>query len=276
MIIRKALLASVAIAALSATTAFAADLPLRSAPPAYAPPLFTWTGFYLGINAGATFGQKNYGYNNFGYNNVNYSPFLGGGIGSNNNVGFEVGGQLGYNIQFNQIVLGVETDIQYLGNSRNASNNYTYTNLVVGGPAGSNGLYTFNNRQKDGYFGTARGRLGYAFDRLLLFVTGGLAYGNVSTNNAVLYLPAGSPPGTVATLYTRNGRNNTNIGYTLGGGLEYAITNNFTIKGEYLYVNLGNRNNIYSNGPFVAQTNYFNNQNRTSFSVARVGVNYKF
>ena len=231
---RKTLLAATALTALS-VPAFAADLPSRqmapAAPIAYAP-AFTWTGFYVGLNAG-------YGWRNtkdVGFVNTVTSATT---IFSNgDNGGFVGGGQLGYNWQSGALVFGVETDIQYadFGGNRNFGVFGTYSN--------------------DGnYFGTVRGRLGYAMDRTLFYVTGGLAYGDVGDS-----------------LF---GGNSTRVGYTLGGGIEYAFTNNWTAKLEGLYVNIdrGNRAGLVTVGgvPYAVSQGKNND-----FGVVRVGLNYKF
>jgi outer membrane immunogenic protein len=124
-----------------ATTAFAADLPTRKAPPApmpaYAPPVFTWTGFYIGVNGG-------------------YGVGMGGGDFGNPDGGF-VGGTAGYNYQMGQLVLGLEADWDWSDMS----------------DKGVNFVGPYKNHIDD--ILTARARLGYAIDRTLLYVTGGYA-----------------------------------------------------------------------------------------------------
>ena len=106
------------------------------------------------------------------------------------------------------------------------------------------------------WFGTVRGRVGYAFDRFLPYVTGGFAYGNVK--NKVSHPTFGS-----------FSDDNTQYGWTLGGGLEYAFTNNLTAKLEYLYVDLDKESINVPGGTF-------NSDVETKFSVVRAGLNYKF
>jgi outer membrane immunogenic protein len=231
---RKSLMAATVLSALSAP-AFAADLPSRqvapAAPVAYAP-VFTWTGFYVGLNAG-------YGWANS--NDVSFVNTVTGAtttFSNGNDGGFVGGGQLGYNFQTGAFVFGLETDIQYadLGGS---------TTYGVFGTYGNNG----------NYFGTVRGRLGFAMDRTLLYVTGGLAYGDIGSNIF--------------------GGDDTRVGWTVGGGVEYAFTNNWTAKLEGLYVNIdrGNRGGVVAVGPSTfAVTQGKNND----FGVVRVGLNYKF
>jgi outer membrane immunogenic protein len=233
---KKLLLAGVALGgfAAAAGAASAADLPARNAPPpaVYAPaiPVFTWTGFYAGVNAG-------YG---FSTNNSNDTVFVPGvGLVSNggNDGGFVGGGQIGYNYQFGSFVVGLETDLQFAD---------------------------MGDRIALDYFGTVRGRAGVAFDRLLVFGTGGFAYGGGNNNNGCFV---------GATFVTDCGGNDTATGWTAGGGVEYAFTNNLTAKVEALYVNLDRSNNTLVD-PTTGVT--LPGSNTSEFGVVRAGVNYKF
>jgi outer membrane immunogenic protein len=215
---KKYLLASVAaLGIVAAGAASAADLPSRKGPvaaPVYLPPAFTWTGFYVGANAG------------YGWGNVNANGWA--NVGDLD--GFVGGGQVGYNYQMGQFVLGVEADIQ--GADLSSGNNLGLVNV------------------KTEYFGTVRARVGVAFDRFMPYITGGWAYGNVKT----------SIPG----IGFSSDRSHTG-GYAVGGGLEYAFTNNIIAGVEYLYVDLGEKN-ILGAGTKVG----------TDFSVVRARLSYKF
>lgn len=197
---KKYLLASVAALGLvAAGAASAADLPSRKGPiaaPAYLPPAFTWTGFYVGANAG------------YGWGNVNANGFA--NIGDLD--GFVGGGQVGYNYQMGQFVVGLEADLQAADLS--SGNNLGLINV------------------KTDYFGTVRARVGVAFDRFMPYITGGWAYGNVKT----------SLPG----IGFSSDRSHTG-GYAVGAGLEYAVTNNIIAGVEYLYVDLGEKNILGAN-----------------------------
>ncbi|MGO4704147.1 outer membrane protein, partial [Microvirga sp. 2MCAF38] len=154
---KKILLSSVALLGFTAG-ALAADLPSRRAPAPIIPviPAFTWTGFYVGVNAG-------FGWNSSNDDNV-FVPGVGFVGNGGSNGGFVGGGQIGYNYQVGQFVIGAETDLQYadLGHRNN--------DVFVG-------TFGFNNKSSDNYFGTVRVRAGYAFDRALIYATGGFAYG---------------------------------------------------------------------------------------------------
>ncbi|GJD34648.1 outer membrane protein [Methylobacterium aerolatum] len=288
--------------AAAATAASAADLPRRAAPPpVFTPvPVFTWTGFYAGFNAG-------YGFDASSGNRaptvigvpagatVPGSVFANGvgpttgvvAFGNNrNNEGFVGGGQIGYNYQFTPgsgIVVGVEADAQYVdfGRQRNR--------FAFAAPAGSTivpGTLVYNPNGLSGldYFGTVRGRLGYAFDRTLVYATGGFAYGS----------GGGRQFGTGVS------SNDFQTGWTAGGGVEYALpTDSFlnffrssavTLKVEGLYVNLdqdrrtggafattANGTTYTINSPGVALVSGPANLRRsTEFAVVRAGINYKF
>jgi outer membrane immunogenic protein len=225
------LLAATAALAIAASTAHAADLPGRYSPaPAYnALPVFTWTGFYAGLNAG-------YGWN-VGDSRY-YDPAFRNGKRSG---GFIGGAQAGYNYQFGMFVGGLETDLQY---------------AAVGNKGASYGT-TYYPGDSDGFFGTIRARGGVAFDRALVYGTGGFAYGDIGGNRG--YDP----------LLGYHSGDEVNWGWTLGGGVEYAITNNFTAKVEGLYVDLDTKDN-YTLGGRV------NVDRDAEFGVLRAGVNYKF
>ena len=256
---KKFLLATVALAALSAP-AMAADLATKYPVKAVAVvPVFSWTGFYIGANAG-------YGGNSFNFDETkidNYAsrtPIDANYSDSLNSSGFFVGGQIGYNYQFaNNVVVGLETDLQW----SNIEGKHDYTTVYSWG-----GIETGSRGASVDYFGTIRARLGYAFDRFLPYITGGVAYGKTSADfsGSRLY-PNGYGYGWDAS------GSATNWGWTIGGGAEYAITNNWTFKTEYLYVDLGSNDYTY----LTADTNhYYTGSVDTKFHTIKAGVNYKF
>ena len=263
------LLAATALTTAGISAAAAADLPVRAAPPApiVAVPLFTWTGFYVGVNAG-------YGWQDNGDSSVFIpagsfvtAPLASGVVtfGDDNGDGFVGGGQIGYNYQIGSFVLGVEADLQWadLGGSNGVA-------VVPAGfpvsfvPAGTVGGID--------WFGTVRARVGVAFDRALIYATGGFAYGGADDNNGF------------------NGFNgfvnddDVRTGWVLGAGVEYAFTNNLTAGIEGLWVSL-DRN---TNGAFVgtettpggAVLPVFvpgrDDSDDNDFFVARAKLNFKF
>jgi outer membrane immunogenic protein len=203
-----------------ASAAAAADLP-APAPyykaPAYLPPPL-WSGFYLGVNGGGAFGTSTWDT-----------------AGSRNITGGLVGGTIGYNYQITHFVIGVEGDIDWASISG--------TNSTVTCPTGC--------KTGDSWLSTVRGRVGYAADRFLPYLTGGAAFGNIQA--------------TTAGLTTSS----TNAGWTVGGGVEFAITPNWSAKAEYLFVNLGKFNCGLNCGAVTDNVSF-------STNLFRGGVNYRF
>ncbi|MCK2054201.1 MULTISPECIES: porin family protein [unclassified Methylobacterium] len=279
--IKKILVASTVLAGLTAA-ASAADLPRRAAPPVFVPvPVFTWTGFYAGFNAGYGFdtakNQSNV-FNNV-FPNLDVGPSSPSQIAysNNSNEGFTGGGQIGYNHQFTPgsgLVVGVEADAQYVdfGRSRTAA-------ILTPGFAPAPGVTFVDPRGTAGldYFGTVRGRVGYAFDRTLVYGTGGFAYGAGSNERS---------------FGGYRGNDSFRTGWAAGGGIEYALpTDSFlnffrssavTLKVEGLYVNLdqGNKSpGVYAvdtNNVLYRQPGFTNRNSGTEFAVVRAGLNYKF
>ena len=400
---RRLLLSSVALLGLTAG-ATAADLPRRTviapAPVPYvAVPVFTWTGFYIGVNAGAAFRDDNRDNTCIDTFGTGFGDCFGGsglsvrtnnglapvvpltglntfGFGFNNNRNndavFAGGGQIGYNYQFTPgtgFVIGIEADIQGLANNNRDDNVFGFGGF---GGLGNNGIFTaapvapiapgsgianptgvgngalgnvalFNggNRGFGGcgngngfgsgtrfddcrpdWFATVRGKLGYAWDRFLIYGTGGVAFrddnnncdnnsfgcgfgfGTGLTSGASLVgtgffinaasAAAGNLIGPSNTFFFTNNRNNNNVGWTAGGGLSYAFTNNLVATVEGLYVSFDrNRDNFngallgggavgVSNTGAPVLANQFglgfdnNRRNRDDFAVVRAKLDWKF
>ena len=277
---KKLLLSSTALLGLP-LSAVAADLPRRAAPPVYAPaiPVFTWTGFYVGANAGYAWG------NNDNNGDVFFFPpgsIVGSGDttgtltlfnnGRGNEDGFTAGGTVGFNYQMGAIVVGIEGDLNWADIGRNGNSNFGGSYTFVGTPglafAPPAATVATNGNGID-WFGTIRARAGVAFDRALIYGTGGFAFGSGGNNGN----------GFCGGLAFGCGNDDDwRGGWTAGGGVEYAFTNNLTAKVEGLYVNLGDGNknvgavfNLPTNTLFLG-----NNRGDDSFGLVRVGVNYKF
>jgi len=217
---RKLLLAGVALMALDVASASAADIQRRQAIPVKAPmyvaPPYNWTGFYVGINGGGGWGRSDFA-----------DPFA---TGSFKTSGALAGGTLGYNWQMGQAVFGVESDIDW-SNIRGSAVCGAFTTCET----------------KNDWLGTVRGRFGYAFDRVMPYVTGGLAVGDIKS----------SVVGVGST-------HDTKAGWTVGGGVEAAIAGPWTAKVEYLHVDLGRSDAI------LGSTTKFNT------NIVRAGLNYRF
>jgi outer membrane immunogenic protein len=267
--LRKFLLSSALIGLSSA--AFAADLPARVAPAPYlAAPMFTWTGFYVGLNAGAGWNNSDRGYSEFGF-----TPNTFGSLPSNNDAGFTGGAQAGYNMQFGSFVAGVEGDINYIDRGNGGS-------FVISPTATES--YNLSIGNSNNWFGTVRGRLGFAFDRFLVFGTGGLAFGGKvggagGTYSATTTTVDNTDPlnpvtttTTTTTALTGSGNSKNNVGWALGGGVEYAFSNAWSVKLEYLHVDLGDKTQRL----FVNSTQGIDVKTDNKFDIVRAGVNFRF
>lgn len=283
---RGLLLSSVAAVA-AATGAFAADLPSHAAPAHFVPPpAFTFAGVYVGATLGFAGGFHDFTQYQDPFAGLGLDGFgaFGGSLvptGQQQTSGVAGGPEIGVNFQSGSFVYGLEADINFLGNSKNGSHGYAC-------PASFCGETTFTisdaftNRVN--YLGTARGRLGLAVDRTLIYFTAGLAYGK--TSNARGFVATESFPiengSFVESLGSSFNGSATKIGWVVGAGVEYALTPNWTIKGEALYANLGD-NTVNAQGSFActscgaffpvdASTARFSN----ALVLIRAGVNYKF
>jgi outer membrane immunogenic protein len=263
----KNILLSSAFAA-AALPALAADLPSRTTAPApYVPPapVFTWTGFYIGLNAGYNWGNNDLTL----YANPVYAAYFPTGVKTDSD-GFTGGIQAGYNWQMNQFVLGVEGDWVWLDSGKTGSATIAYPSGYPGAGVGGASVTSTGKIGSD-WLATLRARVGYAMDRWMIYGTGGLAWGNVSSSSSLSasYINAAG----VSTLDLWQGKNDdTRFGWTLGAGVEYAITNNFTTKLEYLYYDLGSKNYAVVGGTLPAAAA----RAKMDGNIIRAGLNYKF
>jgi len=254
----KRILASVAFVAL-AGTAMAADLPSRKGVVAvpYAP-AFTWTGFYVGAHVGGIFSDNDIETQGTAANTIanvaasRRPPSVG-----TDEAGFMGGAQIGYNYQISNWVFGVEADISYTDLKSRVS---------FLGTSGATSVF----QQEMEYFGTVRLRAGYAIDRLLVYATGGLAYGD--TRNSATFFSA-AVPGQIDYL---GGNSDTRFGWTIGGGVEYAFTNNLSVKAEYLYYDLGRQSVPVILTPVGPAGGSYVSKFDNTGHIARLGVNYRF
>ena len=243
---RKAILAAGSIALMSGA-ALAADLPRRMppAPPPLALP--AWTGFYLGVNAGGGWAKADSGLSVLG------GPVFATGV--NSLEGAVGGGQIGYNWQNGPSMFGVEADFQASGlkDTLNAP-------CPLGFCAGLGLAASFT--QKMPWFGTVRGRLGLATDAWLIYVTGGYAYARFDAEASASAL------GATATI----SQNETRNGWAVGGGIEAALTRNWSAKVEYLYLDFGTSNIAWT----IPGLPTLNDASKIHVNVFRAGVNYRF
>jgi outer membrane immunogenic protein len=233
---------------LSPLAAHSADLAVKAPPPPLVP-VFSWTGFYIGANIGGAWAN----------NNWNDTLFLTNFNNGNNNGAFIGGGQVGANYQIGSFVIGGEWDFDWAGNSNNNG-----TGVII--PGVGNIVVTNNNR----WITTVAARFGFAVDHWLFY---GKAGGGWVGNNNLTVTNVTTGVSLTCGNFTNCG-NNTG-GWLVGGGVEYAFTNNWTVKVEYDYLGLGNRTlSIPATAPLLAGDTFTsNNQN---IQMVKVGVNYLF
>ncbi len=251
------------------TAASAADLAPRAytKAPMMVEPAFNWSGFYAGGNIGYSWGTSG---NTQTISNANTGAVLFTNTSSNNNVnGVIGGGQIGYNWQASNWLFGLETDIQGSGEKGSVG-----IVCLACGDGGTNITSALN--EKLNWFGTARGRIGALITpTVLLYGTGGLAYGGFSTGGSI----TGNNVQGVPVTFVFPGTSSTRAGWTLGAGIEGRISGNWTAKLEYLYMDLGTvtagtiATTILAPGRLNAGAAY---SSHFTDNIVRVGVNYIF
>jgi outer membrane immunogenic protein len=268
-----------AVASLLTTSALAADLPAKVYTKAPPPPVvvYNWTGFYIGGNVGYSWGRSS----DTSTLSNGAGTILFTAVDRTNLNGIVGGGQIGYNWQVQNWLWGLEADFQ--GTDEKGSHAY---NCLAGfctpfvTPAGFFALVPppvpgaavpFALNQKLDWFGTFRGRAGVLVDpKVLLYATGGLAYGEVKSTEIIGGLTGFS-------------RTDTRVGYAVGAGVEGAIGGNWTAKLEYLYVDLGRTSGsflttipAFGAGTVASGTLTSSYSSRITDNILRVGINYRF
>jgi outer membrane immunogenic protein len=272
--------------------ASAADMPVK-APPA-APAVFSWTGCYGGANGGWIGSRNHYQLSPSGnYVNATGASAPPNAAGSGDfaaNIGALVhnyssddssglaGVQTGCNRQFGAAVVGLEADWQWTGLKTSVDSNYAaFPDL--GNPVFTVAPHSEHVSSSLQWFSTLRGRAGYAFDKVLVYGTGGLAVGHIKSETAVAFAPIGAVSSVYSGAVHTSADSTTKIGWTIGAGVEYAFLPNWSVKGEYLYLDFGTNKYL---SPLVAASVPFApgyawaTSAREREHVARVGVNYKF
>jgi len=268
---------------LLASPAYAADV--SASEPAPIASAFSWTGLHVGANAGAGWSNGDPLGDTTYHLNGEDGTFANGWFNSedsSNKSGFTGGAQIGYNYQINNIVLGIEADLNYLNVKNQYSADYFDTLYSDASPD-----YNYNLKEdldtesKIEWFGTIRPRLGVTpSERLLVYATGGLAYGQVKSSASYKWHEYGywwGGPGD--HFFDRSGgfdgsSSNVRWGWTLGAGAEYALTDKLSLKGEYLYVDLGSKNHsVLSPDDSTESISW---RDSAQFHAVRLGLNYKF
>jgi outer membrane immunogenic protein len=292
----KSFKAAVALILLSGVSSVAADLPSRKAEPVAPPPAPLWKGFYVGLNAGGTWGNNNpvnvstYPAGTYANSSAVYWAMGNTTVNSNlsNANGFIGGGQIGYNWQPTyggySFVTGAEADIQGIAGVSNGNRNGY---LVGPGAAANETVSNFSSTSASMQFlGTVRGRVGWLVTpTLLIYGTGGLAYGGVSFNRSTTSIETAAGVNQWIALGNAT-YSNTQVGWTAGGGLEWMFMPNWSAKAEYLYYDLGNisATSVSTISPLVTSNTLSTAQlfrsstisGRINGNLIRAGVNYHF
>ena len=242
------------IIVVSASSAAAPAIAAEMVPP---PAVYDWTGFYVGGNLGAAINSSTVD------QNVNSGDL--GDIGKelkdqiqDSQTVFTGGGELGYNWQFNSWVLGAEADFNFTD-----FNDSSHRHRDIAGI----GTVDSDLSLKADWFGTLRGRLGFAVDNWLIYGTGGAAYGNVNAQGKIT-LDNGD--------FFKGSESSTNWGWTAGGGAEFAFDQNWIVGAEVLYVNLGSSDFNFNNGALNTIHEKINGHIDEAFTVVRATAKFKF
>lgn len=287
-----------AISAMSLTaftvSAFAADLPSRKETITAPAPQSTWTGLYAGLNAGGSWSNNSStsvtsypGFINYpalSANGASYAPaaaWMASHTLSSGYSGFIGGAQIGYNWEaYLKVVVGGEADIQGIAGSGSRTELYQ---VVPRATPNRNVFGLVSTSRNVSYLGTIRGKIGFLIiPELLVYGTGGLAYGGVSSNTSI---SGAQLPNSGSTAFYSNGSSSeSRTGWTVGGGAEWMLLKDWSAKAEYIYYDLGNLSYVPSpsvsfSGSGTGVVNFINwtrAQTRFNGSVARIGINYHF
>jgi outer membrane immunogenic protein len=263
----------------------AADMPVKAPPPRVA--VFDWTGFYVGLNAGGVWARSDVttvpscapappGFLGYfcgpGFGQTDANTLAAAGSGSMSEGAFTGGGQIGFNSQIGGTVLGIELDF----NSFNIQAARQASGTFVGGLFPPGYSFTISSSVDTNWLFTARGRVGWAFDNLLAYLTGGLAatdlHATHSFRDSFVIPGAGTWSGS-----------ETKLGWTIGGGFEWAFTRNWSVKAEYLYLDFGSVdaagmivNPVGGLGNPSGYANGISTSADLTAHIARAGVNFRF
>jgi outer membrane immunogenic protein len=257
----KLIIAGAALAALTAQPALAADMPLKA--PYKAPPLYSWTGCYAGFNFGGGYARVSDTWTpSPAFAAVSAADITSVSSGTLRPGAGLVGGTLGCNYQTGLYVFGIETDFDY---------SYLKATLGVTTPVFGDNI---TETVRSNWLGTTRGRIGFtngaynSFGNWMLFVTGGVAYANLQYDDIIFFPPAG----TTNTAFSSQ----TKVGWVAGFGGEWQTVGNWTMKFEFLYVDLGKTTTTsFNNSPAFAAATIQHSHYFTEY-VAKFGFNYRF
>jgi len=256
----KRLALAVSVLSVASSAALAADMAVKAPPPPL-PVLFSWTGFYIGVNAGGHWGDDRI--------TTTTDPLGGFGVLGAASIdaaspttlhpqGAVAGGQIGYNWQFNSWLFGLEADADWVDGT---------ATRTIGPIANINVGDRMFNSSKNEFLATFRPRAGVVFNQTLLYVTGGLAVGSLQTTDIMTHFGGAE--------VTATNNTTTRAGWTVGAGAEFAFLNNWSAKIEYLYVDLGRYDTFIpsSVGGFPDDITV---HHKYTDNIVRVGLNYRF
>jgi len=277
--------AALAAALGMAGPAWAADMPpampMRAAPPAMA---CSWCGVYIGLNAGASWGQSETTLKPTGFWNQDPSAgvFASGGTFNLDQTNFTGGAQIGLNSQWGAFVAGLEVDAQWIG--FNVSRKATFVSNVAGPLGSTPEVFNFSESIKNSFVSTQRLRLGWAVNpALLVYGTGGLAvsYQEFTQTYAIPNFNGGSLAAGFTANATGGGQTASWVaGWSAGAGAEWKISSNWSLRAEYLYIDLGK---VQFDAPTVGtvggqsiQGFTAHHENHMWTQIARMAINYQF
>ena len=229
-----------------------------------------WSGFYAGINLGASWTDSDIGFsgaNGGAYPQSYFSQVLATGGGNVSESVFSFGGQIGYNIQNSNVLWGIEGDLNTLGTRT--------TRGVLASPSGFNNAFVRSDTVEADWLGTLRARLGIVSGPAVYYVTGGFAFTNMTLTSR--FADSGSP-----VLVEGASRSETRTGWTIGGGIEWALGSNWSLKGEYLYADFGSLDTMgavinTATGASASQPpTVFGHSADLTVQTVRAGLNYRF
>jgi len=266
---RKALVVGAVVGALfqfpvSQSPVMAADLPLP------APPSCLWCGVYVGGNAGWAWGNNAVATTPTfpGFLPVDIAAITGASSSTLSSNGLIGGAQAGYNWQFGRTVVGFEADADFPSLKTSQAGTYPFPSTLPGGAVGPpTAFFTTQTSVSTDWLVTARPRVGWTADNWLFYVTGGLAVGRENLTQSVNVLAPFVLTDTFST---------TQVGWTAGAGVAAMLDANWSVKAEYLYIDLGTTSaNPGILTPPFAGAGVSSTLHLTS-SIARVGIDYHF
>ena len=245
---------------LAASSAQAADVVANQEPaPVVAAPAFSWSGFYAGGQIGGSWSDGSFERDVKANNDRWPDKYVDSKISELKKKSIDEGNFIGgifagYNYQFqNNIVAGIDADFTWLDNTSRSNENI---------PFGESRIDGYRSKVKQDWMAAVRARLGYAYDRFLPYIAGGVAFTDIEYKHRIF--------GDVTEIRfdDRSSSSKTRTGYTLGAGLDYAMTDHIILRAEYRYTDFGDKD-------FVLDDFYVRNVETKSHDL-RFGVAYKF